>query len=1001
MPAPTEIASAYLALVPSMRNFARDATQQLLREMNGSGDPVGRAVGQEISSSAGQAIRRDLPREVAGATRAAARDAEREAGQAGDRAGRGFGSKFKGAAGNFMAGLAGGLVAGIGVDMFSGLIADAEESAKVTAKTEAIIKATGGTAKISAGQVGDLASAISQKTAADDEAVQSGANMLLTFKNVANQVGEGNDVFNRATAAAVDLSSAGFGSIEGASVMLGKALNDPIKGMSALGRAGVTFTEEQKATVKALMEGGAKHAAMSMGLVGSSEEWRDALKSVKGDQMALVRTMESKMTPAQRNQFRYLMEGNNALDAQKIILKEVEGQVGGTAAASATAGERMTVAWGNFREELGAYLIPLFERFVNFATTTALPMLSGFLGFVQRNSTALMVLGGALAAVALVYGTVTGAVAAYGAATAFVSNVQAVWAARTRVMAAAQAALGAATAFVSNVQAVWAARTRVMAAAQAALNVVLSANPIGLVVIAIAGFVAALVILYKRNESVRRAVQSFCSGALKAWDGLRAGLGRTVAWITENGAGAFPKFKTGMRVLRDFWGSRVTELRNAADRVSSGFSSAINKVTGPGGVFSRFKTGMSAIRDYWSRRVDEMRATAERIRSVFTAPIRYVVNSLIRDKLVAAWNRVAGRLNLPTWDFKGFATGGFTGPGRKYDPAGIVHAGEYVIRKESVDRIRRKHGLSALDYMNTTGRVPGFAGGGYVYQSMAGWLRKAMPWALITSSLRPGARTVTGNKSYHSAGKALDLVGSRGHSMGELFTRLRAAWPGSAEIIHSPAGNAQVKNGRPHFYTGRTRAMHFNHVHWAMRAFDSRYAKAGEGFSIGNPVAAGLKKLVSIPISLAKRLADTVMGLFPGNQFAPLAGGVAKDALGHTQKWLDTRIDKIFPPLFGDPSAGPEDASKEFAGGGLVRRQTLDSGGLLQPGLTLVKNGLGAPETVRTPNQEAALQRRLNGGRGDGTTVNIYGIDYDTTGEVANELLYALDRVGGRSRYVR
>ena len=32
--------------------------------------------------------------------------------------------------------------------------------------------------------------------------------------------------------------------------MLGKALNDPVKGITALGRAGVTFTDEQKKQIK-------------------------------------------------------------------------------------------------------------------------------------------------------------------------------------------------------------------------------------------------------------------------------------------------------------------------------------------------------------------------------------------------------------------------------------------------------------------------------------------------------------------------------------------------------------------------------------------------------------------------------------------------------------------------------------------------------------------------------------------------------------------------------
>jgi tape measure domain-containing protein len=57
----------------------------------------------------------------------------------------------------------------------------------------------------------------------------------------------------------------------------------------------------------------------------------------------------------------------------------------------------------------------------------------------------------------------------------------------------------------------------------------------------------------------------------------------------------------------------------------------------------------------------------------------------------------------------GFAAGGYTGHGGKYEPAGVVHRGEYVLTKEATNRI----GVPALDALNY-GRLPGFAAGGYV-----------------------------------------------------------------------------------------------------------------------------------------------------------------------------------------------------------------------------------------------------------------------------------------------
>lgn len=59
--------------------------------------------------------------------------------------------------------------------------------------------------------------------------------------------------------------------------------------------------------------------------------------------------------------------------------------------------------------------------------------------------------------------------------------------------------------------------------------------------------------------------------------------------------------------------------------------------------------------------------------------------------------------------FKGFAGGGYTGPGGKYEPAGIVHKGEYVFDKAAVARL----GVGNLEALRR-GAIRGFADGGVV-----------------------------------------------------------------------------------------------------------------------------------------------------------------------------------------------------------------------------------------------------------------------------------------------
>jgi hypothetical protein len=215
--------------------------------------------------------------------------------------------------------IAGGLAGVIG----GKLVQAAMESQKVSKQTEAIIKATGSAAGMTTKDIQKLADSLSLKTGFDDEAIQSSMNLLLTFKQVRNETGKGNDIFNRAAQAALDLGNV-FGSTDAAAKQLGKALSNPVKGISALTKSGINFTDAQKAQIKTLVASG------------------------------------------------------KTLEAQKIILSEVESQVGGTAAATATDFDRMKVAIDNVFESLGTLLLPMFEKLSRFVTENLVPIFQQF-----------------------------------------------------------------------------------------------------------------------------------------------------------------------------------------------------------------------------------------------------------------------------------------------------------------------------------------------------------------------------------------------------------------------------------------------------------------------------------------------------------------------------------------------------------------------------------------------------------------------------------------------
>jgi phage-related protein len=169
-----------------------------------------------------------------------------------------------------------------------------------------------------------LAEATARNTGLDQNAIKATQAKLLTFKELAQTADQVGAEFDRATKAAIDLAAAGFGSAEQNAVQLGKALNDPIKGLTSLSRSGVTFTETEKERIKTLVE------------------------------------------------------SNRVSEAQQLILQAIETQVGGTAEATANASDKMKVAFSQAQERLGQALLPAFEKLATFVVESVIPALERF-----------------------------------------------------------------------------------------------------------------------------------------------------------------------------------------------------------------------------------------------------------------------------------------------------------------------------------------------------------------------------------------------------------------------------------------------------------------------------------------------------------------------------------------------------------------------------------------------------------------------------------------------
>ncbi|MCP4307791.1 MAG: hypothetical protein GY788_23540 [bacterium] len=116
--------------------------------------------------------------------------------------------------------------------------------------TEQVIRATGGAAGKTAEDLEALAQSIGFGTLASVQEVRAASAQLLTFRSISGET------FDRTLRLSQDLATLGFGTLKTSAVQLGKALEDPATGMTALRRVGVSFSEAQKQVIMDLFETG-------------------------------------------------------------------------------------------------------------------------------------------------------------------------------------------------------------------------------------------------------------------------------------------------------------------------------------------------------------------------------------------------------------------------------------------------------------------------------------------------------------------------------------------------------------------------------------------------------------------------------------------------------------------------------------------------------------------------------------------------------------------------
>ncbi|MGY4927729.1 aggregation-promoting factor C-terminal-like domain-containing protein [Streptomyces sp. 900105755] len=323
--------------------------------------------------------------------------------------------------------------------------------------------------------------------------------------------------------------------------------------------------------------------------------------------------------------------------------------------------------------------------------------------------------------------------------------------------------------------------TKLWTLAVLAFNFAMAANPLVLIGIAIVAVVAAVVYAYKKFGWFRDGVQAAWSGIKTAtvwlWDNylkpsftqlwhILAWVGGKVVWLNDHivapvfrAIGAVAKWlyeKAIKPQLSAIWtdvnwlGGKFSWLWThaispAVDNIAAGAKWLYEKGVAP--AFNNLRSAVRLVADAFGDAKDAIRKHWNQIGAITAVPVNFVISSVYTHGIKAVWDSVAhfvGLKSLPKApklldETPRFATGGqvFGGTPGKDSVRAWLMPGEFVLKTSSA----RKIGYGALEHLNRTGEIPGYADGGVVgaLGSAFDWTKnavsKGVDWAKTAADL--------------------------------------------------------------------------------------------------------------------------------------------------------------------------------------------------------------------------------------------------------------------------
>jgi len=549
----------------------------------------------------------------------------------------------------------------------------------------------------------------------------------------------------------------------------------------------------------------------------------------------------------------------------------------------------------------------------------------------------------------------------------------------------------------------WQAITKAAAAVQAALNAVLAANPIGIVVLALVGLVAAFVAAYKNSETFRNIVtaawEGIKSAASAVWDWMKKafqwikdGLSSVGKWFTDRGkdiqgaweavraalakgwiwiqANVFAPIKRGVNLVKMGFDAARDGIGLAWDAVKNGLKAGWDWIDR--NVFQGFRNGLDTLVGWVRSGKDSIVDLWEGVKTAFATPINWVIRNAWNDGLLRAINAVARVIPgvseiSPLPEIRTRAKGGYTPPGWTL----VGEEGPELVNFTRPNRVytaRETQAMLAGQVANPVQR--GFSASNPPHGGVGGWFSDR--WNDVQNAGRwvaDGVRDAAGNVVKWARGglaKAAEIVlnpirslirSSLGSGEGFLGDLLSGAgtmaidkvleWLRDEDEGAAPdAGGRSLRGAQPHVNNAAHALADQVGGIRTMQAFNQSMAGA-------HPAG----KAVDFIDSVAKlnRLADVI------------AGG------GH----FDNFNYMAWQGRLWSPGRGWRPQGQGFGNDPMHRwhlhAEWYDQGGMLKPGMGVYANATGGPEPVLTSGQWRDISTLAARGSGSSGPLQIEG----------------------------